>query len=45
MKKKLMDLLIALNMVDKDYTGQVIIHFNRGSIVTYDNYIKGSKLG
>lgn len=44
MKKKLVELLVTFGMIGRDYTGQITIHFNQGSIVSYDKYTKGLKI-
>lgn len=44
MKKKLIEILLNLGIIDSNYTGQITFHFNQGSIVSYDKYTKGGKI-
>jgi len=44
MKKKLVDILKSLGIIDGCFTGQITLHFNQGGIVSYDKYTKGIKI-
>jgi hypothetical protein len=44
MKKKLFELLRSLGIIDDNFTGQLTLHLNQGSIVSYDKYVKGLKI-